>query len=782
MEYQISTLERPPSDPLASTSSKILDPSFYLKIATRLKKDTNLTEIFERHADLGKIKDEWVLQELIQDLSLHLGVDLSQAVDYFSNTTNKDDSNDVIQMANFNEEMFRRRLGNFCLTKACSLDPNSDTLPEQYISAYRNAASRQSSKYDAEDPPELPLVDEASPIESASSSPHAKLQQEQEETVAAYLLEATVEAELFDAALEVGWNAEDEVSPKNSVKQGYEEEDLEADYKGDDSLENAIEANIQGSLREQIAKAADEPEEYWLDPPEHQIIVQKSTPSHKRKGQVEVKPITYAVSEVPLAEGIMDRSTRILHKDEIYQFSDDLDLDYVAKDPRPTTWLTPSLKRHADRILESFMSQSTSTLDEVSRADCLKVFKEALSICEVSLTQAGKRLFLTLLTDSRDFLSYLDFIDLLEEWAGQYNPEASDIATKIRQTIAEYEAMLQEVGSEAESINLAAMILTLKEQLKKQISRGDRPKQKVQRMDSQTKALKEIFAFYARQQKIIGADSTFDEITHNVTVWTLSKFYKFCTDFEVMGRTRGSQRRLDKEELTAVFRKHWNYAKLLSEDRFLDVLERIAEAYFNQTYDKVSGQPPVAEQDAKAKLGMLLDYLGVGNPEIYLQKMKGFGHAFSKEKAGYRIPEDDLSKKYQYRNLSKQALKRRQRQQDSSADPSLISLNKLKGVPSKLQVSSSASAKAPPKPDFSRLNPKPRRDQDDEEDVGKFLGIDESDLYDEAALSRDISARAHRQLPDENRYGQILKMHERRMESGLKALERVRRVNKGVVH
>ena len=80
---------------------------------------------------------------------------------------------------------------------------------------------------------------------------------------------------------------------------------------------------------------------------------------------------------------------------------------------------------------------------------------------------------------------------------------------------------------------------------------------------------------------------------------------------------------------------------------FYSALDLIAELFFNHEYERITGQE-VANEPLEVKRQMLYSYMNADDPEKYSARMQGFGLPFSKEKAGFRIFEDDISKRYKF--------------------------------------------------------------------------------------------------------------------------------------
>jgi hypothetical protein len=721
--------------------------SSYLELANLLETcSTEFSQVFERHVALGK--DDWSLSDLLLDLSVEFGVDFSQAARYFDDSINEDDPEDIMFARDFNEASFRRRLSNFCLATANALDSTSTQTTRQYIAAYR---ARQHN-----------------PHSNAAYDIAAEREAAAHQSVSLEVFEQAAVAEMVEEAEQL--NFIEDVQAQALVKTEDKPEDEQIRGPEDDRLDLLDGVQIQALVKTESQSSLKAP---------------SKAPSDK------MKPKTYAISDHPLLEGIMERDSRVLTKEEIFDLTDDLDLERLQKPTRAQTWLTPSLQSNAEQIQDSFLSQVTYSMDEASQEDCKKVFVEVLTICGVARTMTGTKLFHSLLQQQGlSFVSHQSFIDLLENWAAKYTPESNDLASKIRQTISEYEGMMKLIGDDDPTYaDLQALLETLKEQLKSALSRGSRkPRQKAAPLTSKDllmKGLKEIFAFYARQQKIIGAQATFDNITHNNSVWTLGKFFKFCKDFDLMGKATRDQRRLGREELAAIFKKFAELAKILKEESLVGMMGKIAEVFFNAQYDQVSGKPPVA--DSREKLDLMMMYLGCDRPEVYQQKMKGFGPAFSKEKTGYRIPEDDLSKRYMYRPPVKRPRHQSQKSESRlSHEPAPDTLSKLRMALSKPDI----PMPTPPRPVKSdQVKAEPihlkhltdeQSTKEEEEDMLRALGIDEAEFTDEEVPESAQMRKAPLKVSqlEDKKVEQMLKMHDKRMQPGLKALERVRRSDK----
>ena len=105
--------------------------------------------------------------------------------------------------------------------------------------------------------------------------------------------------------------------------------------------------------------------------------------------------------------------------------------------------------------------------------------------------------------------------------------------------------------------------------------------------------------------------------------------------------------------------------------QFIAALDSLADMYYNEQYDVRNSMNysilPITE-----KRNMLYEFLQLDNKNQYLQKAKGFGLPFSKEKAGYRLPDYDLSKNYKFKDTSQQKQKISEWKKSKEVKPSSL--------------------------------------------------------------------------------------------------------------
>lgn len=254
---------------------------------------------------------------------------------------------------------------------------------------------------------------------------------------------------------------------------------------------------------------------------------------------------------------------------------------------------------------------------------------------------------------SEAWVSLQEFREALQKWE-QSKAATVSVAERLRASINEYRQAIEQLGDNPTQTHaLEGIIATLERQLQA----FERP-QKVDEIlakqlhEQQNKTLQRIFNFYCKQQCQVGPKPTFEEITTNLTHWNLGKFVKFAIDFDLSGKATDAQK-ISKEELKAIFLTSCSGQRKMTYDQFLSSLGRLAERRFDHTYDSIHGTN-VAGKSLSDKRQLLYLELQLENPKFIEEKMKRFGIALSVEKAGYRLPEDDIAQRYRARPLGSQ--------------------------------------------------------------------------------------------------------------------------------
>ena len=89
------------------------------------------------------------------------------------------------------------------------------------------------------------------------------------------------------------------------------------------------------------------------------------------------------------------------------------------------------------------------------------------------------------------------------------------------------------------------------------------------------KAIEKVFAFYSKQQSLLGKSPTFDMIQNNVNTLTKGKFLKFCNDFEIL---------LERKELMSIFNKSTNFFQEMNLAQFKNSLDQLKGSKSLQEY------------------------------------------------------------------------------------------------------------------------------------------------------------------------------------------------------
>lgn len=249
-------------------------------------------------------------------------------------------------------------------------------------------------------------------------------------------------------------------------------------------------------------------------------------------------------------------------------------------------------------------------------------------------------------------LSFNQFISLIEEWASKENLTQQSFDSNLSSIIKE----LNEVATKQSSPNLNPIIQDLTVKLKN-LNRSFHSKPQnsgSSYLETRIKALKEIFNFYARQIKMMGKKPTFDEITEHQNLLNISKFTKFCSDFGITNKENKDH--LTVQQVTQAFLLGNECSRIMNFSQFVDALDRLAEIYYNEQFD-ARNNLNYSKLKIAEKRKMIYEFLQLDDRNEYMQRTKGFGLPFSKEKAGFRLPEYDLSKKYKFRDMTERKLK-----------------------------------------------------------------------------------------------------------------------------
>jgi hypothetical protein len=84
---------------------------------------------------------------------------------------------------------------------------------------------------------------------------------------------------------------------------------------------------------------------------------------------------------------------------------------------------------------------------------------------------------------------------------------------------------------------------------------------------------------------------------------------------------------------------------------FITALDGVADMFFNEEYDKKNPSFNGSSKPTEEKRFFMYKYLRCGNPNYIQNVRKSYGRAFSSSiEANERIPDNDISKRYKYKN------------------------------------------------------------------------------------------------------------------------------------
>lgn len=334
----------------------------------------------------------------------------------------------------------------------------------------------------------------------------------------------------------------------------------------------------------------------------------------------------------------------------------------VRQGAEGNSWLSPFLEEFRDELYELFERHSVENgMIEGNYAKL--VLLSFLKLIQIPSNEKDLFLFDRMVENRLKHvvkgkqikylkLSFNQFVSLLEEWASKENISQKSFDNSLQNIIKE----LNEVTSSSSPTKLTPILTDLTKKLKNLNSSFHSKPQNSSNsyLEVRVKSLKEIFNFYARQIKMLGNKPTFDEITEHQNLLNISKFTKFCQDFGITNKDNKDH--LTVQQVTQAFLLGNECSRIMNFSQFIDSLDRLAEIYYNEQYD-ARNSTSVSRLKINEKRKMLYEFLQLENRNEYMQRAKGFGLPFSKEKAGFRIPEYDLSKKYKFRDMTERKLK-----------------------------------------------------------------------------------------------------------------------------
>ncbi|CAG9315311.1 unnamed protein product [Blepharisma stoltei] len=350
-------------------------------------------------------------------------------------------------------------------------------------------------------------------------------------------------------------------------------------------------------------------------------------------------------------------------------------------------WLEPYLKEyHAD--IENILLANDPTGKKMIEAIKLKrILREILQLMKLP-EEKDLFLFDRMIENrfkhikgspAKSSMKYLrvtfsQCFELFEEWAAKESFSRLSYHAQLQNTINEYKELINTYGSD---MNCISDLKDMIDQMEIIHSSSNTKSIKISEenlMEKQVKGLKAIFSFYASQTQELTRSPTFDHLINLKQFMTLSQFLKFCNDFGISDK-KGMQR-LNPQQASKVFINNSKCGRKMTLSQFFSAVDCLAEIFYN-----IQVGAEESEIGLVAKRNLFYQYLQCDNQEIYMQKTRGFKYAFSNEKAGFRMPEYDLSKKYKFKDqteVKQRILDWKREKEERNPKRSISVPNKLK--------------------------------------------------------------------------------------------------------
>lgn len=238
------------------------------------------------------------------------------------------------------------------------------------------------------------------------------------------------------------------------------------------------------------------------------------------------------------------------------------------------SWISPYLNEYFEDLVAIFQQIDSRNQGMIDANELKDLLRAVLNIMKVS---KDKDLFLfdrmienrfkLIQPNSKTSYSKVTLynaVEIIEEWAAKESFNRLSFPDQLKNSVKEYEDLLQQFLDEdmKELKDLIASFKIIHENFVDLNSNVDLHREK------QIKGLKFIFSFYARQTQMHGKSPTFEELTKVNNIWNIGKFFKFCTDFGLLGKQINS-RRLSKSELNQIFQVSAENSLNMNEPAFM---------------------------------------------------------------------------------------------------------------------------------------------------------------------------------------------------------------------
>lgn len=332
-------------------------------------------------------------------------------------------------------------------------------------------------------------------------------------------------------------------------------------------------------------------------------------------------------------------------------------------------WSIKLLETHQNEIEESF--KSFQKKGKIKTTELQDLCKSILSKFNLYLNTEDFLNFRKLLENyfcapenySKKSLK-LEFSDLtkaLTLWGEKYNESHNSFKGKLQKSLQKYSNLCLQFS---EFSKISPILSKIKIKFQGFIDKYTGSPKKINFNQVVKKNLEEIFLFYAKSQKIQGAEDTFEGLESSNTSWNLGKFLRFCQNFDLTSEKNG----IPKEQLSKIFKKTALNSRIMDMECFYKALEKIAEEYYNPQYDR-DHDTNYCVKSVEDKKEMLFKLLKLEKLNSYLKKAKGFNvpHTpkdkiripkshFKKLKLDYQLPESFIKQVESWKNRHQPAL------------------------------------------------------------------------------------------------------------------------------
>lgn len=323
-------------------------------------------------------------------------------------------------------------------------------------------------------------------------------------------------------------------------------------------------------------------------------------------------------------------------------------------------WSVQSFEEHEGRIKEIFAGFDKNT-GKIKTADLTRLFIDVTTLLEIPVHPHKSAIFIHLIESLQNSqnsptkaqikkspliqLEFPEFSEIFKIWGGKYNEDFDKTSGKLS-TLIEKFSNLKEKNTDFPTIS---NILTSLTQDLQNILSTCLNENKADHLTQKTikKNIEEIFLFYGKAQKIQGAVDTFEGLENSNTSWSLGKFLKFCTDFNLCIVKIESDRGVTKDQLSVIFKKTATNTRLMTEAQFLVALDKVSEVLYSVFFDKLLNTNfaylPTIEKRKK-----LYKFLELHLANSYHSKVKAFAVPHTPENQ-VRIPQIKSPRNLQYK-------------------------------------------------------------------------------------------------------------------------------------